>query len=58
MLTKEERILIGKRIVEGEITVHDAEKEYHISRSSAQQYATIYFSLTSARSISSRPWPL
>ena len=48
MLTKEERILIVKRIVEGEITVHDAEKEYHISRSSAQQYATIYFSLTSA----------
>ena len=42
MLTKEERILIGKRIVAGEITVHDAEKEYHISRSSAQQYATNY----------------
>ena len=36
MLTKEERILIGKRIVEGERTVYDAEKEYHISRSSAQ----------------------
>ena len=31
MLTKEERILIGRRIVEGEITVHDAEKEYHFS---------------------------
>lgn len=42
MLTKEEHILIGKRIVAGEITVHDAEKKYHIPRSSVQLYATDY----------------
>lgn len=42
MLSKEERILIGKQIVNGEITVKQAQEKYNLSRSAAQLYATDY----------------
>lgn len=42
MLSKEERVLIGKQIVNGEITVKEAQAKYNLSRSAVQLYATDY----------------
>lgn len=40
--TKEQRLDIGRRIVDGELSVANAMIEYGISRSCAQNYATTY----------------
>lgn len=42
MIPKEQRVIIGKEIVDGIISVHEAVEKYNISRSSAQLYATDY----------------
>ncbi len=42
MIPKEQRIVIGKEIVDGLITPMEAVKKYGISRSAAQKYATDY----------------
>lgn len=42
MIPKEQRIVIGKEIVDGLITPIEAGKKYGISRSAAQKYATDY----------------
>lgn len=42
MIPKEQRVAIGKEIVDGLISAAEAIKKYGISRSSAQQYATDY----------------
>lgn len=42
MIPKEERVAIGKEIVDGLITPIEASKKYGISRSLAQKYATDY----------------
>ena len=42
MITKEQRVAIGKEIVDGLISPIEAGKKYGISRTSAQQYATDY----------------
>ena len=42
MLQKEQRVAIGKEIVDGLISPVEASKKYGISRSAAQKYATDY----------------
>lgn len=42
MIPKEQRVAIGKEIVDGLISAIEASKKYNISRSAAQQYATDY----------------
>ena len=42
MIPKEQRVAIGKEIVDGLITPIEASKKYGISRTSAQKYATDY----------------
>ncbi len=42
MITKEQRVAIGKEIVDGLISPIEAGKKYGISRTSAQKYATDY----------------
>jgi len=42
MIPKEQRVAIGKEIVDGLISPIEASKKYGISRSTAQQYATDY----------------
>lgn len=42
MIPKEQRVAIGKEIVDGLISPIEASKKYGISRTSAQQYATDY----------------
>ena len=42
MIPKEQRVAIGKEIVDGLISPIEAGKKYGISRTSAQQYATDY----------------
>ena len=42
MIPKEQRVAIGKEIVDGLISPIEASKKYGISRSAAQKYATDY----------------
>ena len=42
MIPKEQRVAIGKEIVDGLISPIEAGKKYGISRSAAQKYATDY----------------
>lgn len=42
MVPKEQRVAIGKEIVDGLITPIEASKKYGISRTTAQKYATDY----------------
>ena len=42
MIPKEQRIAIGKEIVDGLISPKEAVKKYGVSRSAAQKYATDY----------------
>ena len=42
MIPKEQRVAIGKEIVDGLISPIEASKKYSISRTSAQKYATDY----------------
>ena len=40
--TKEQRLDIGRQIVDGELTVTEAMDKYQVSKSCAQSYATTY----------------
>ena len=47
--TKEQRLVIGRRIYDGELTRHAAAEEYKISEQTARDYMRLYRDVTSSR---------